>query len=630
MNVYSEFLLESFKNIENIEKKSLKNEELTSNDKDKLKKDLENLKKDINKLEASDFSGEEYNNQTKAYFDKLINNGKELVKILPKASQERVQVKNIIEKAHSKVIKLKKKIAQREKKVERPKLVFDGKRAAYYDKTLNQDTPIQYVNKDKLEIKACKRRIRNENPDSKGIINKMDADLVIAMEYLENSLPEILEGYIKAVKSGKKEDMPFDLEYDMKNLSGLSFKEKVHYMKMAWNHRKIATVIWPEKTFKRTKQNIDIATQYKKIDQNYTKAELMEEEERLKIVFEAKRRAYYDKTSNQDTPIQYLEMNKREMKACKKRIKNAIQKSRGIINKIDTDVVIAMECLDEFRPEILQGYIKALKSGKKEDMPFDLEYDMIDMSRLRFKEKIHYIKSAWNNRKVATVKWPKNKYKNLIAGAMALGVAIGGIGYTIKDKVKDLINSKNEITDIYIPKNTLNVTNNKARAVISEDKSNKINKDEIEQVKESICLGDTVNLKNGIEYFERVDKNAKKGIIGEKECIQAGKCEINGVAVTYGDEILDSIYQENLGMSIEEYKEKIARENGISLEDLNVHIHIGDAGWMKEEKDLDVIQKYNEDNKDNKFKESLQCDINQTPRQDDISKPSVSSIDLER
>ena len=110
--------------------------------------------------------------------------------------------------------------------------------------------------------------------------------------------------------------------------------------------------------------------------------------------------------------------------------------------------------------------------------------------------------------------------------------------------------------------------------------------------------------------------------------MQAGEYTIDGVAVTYGDEILNSIYQNNLGMSIDEYKEKIAKENGINVEDLNVHIHIDGAGWTEKlEKDLEVTQNYN---KDNKFIESLQCDINQTPRQDDISKPSVSSIDLER
>lgn len=353
---------------------------------------------------------------------------------------------------------------------------------------------------------------------------------------------------------------------------------------------------------------------------------------RSKLVAEPERKSYFEIIGNKKYPMHYMEeldMDKEIIKERKEKIKKLVPESKDVINKVDLFVFDAMEYKEKENPGILKKYIYALKTGKKEDIPFDLEYNLKDMSRLSLREKAYYLKTAWNNRKVATVKWPKNKFKSIVAGVMAVGIAMGGIGYAIKDKVKDFINNKNEITYEYTPSSTLNIKDNKNEVVMKEN-NNKSEEEikNIEEIKEAICIGDTVNLENGVEYFASVEKGADKGVIGETEYMQAGEYTIDGVAVTYGDEILNSIYQDNLGMSIDEYKEKIAKENGINVEDLNVHVHIGGAGWtQKSEKDLEVTQKYN---KDNKFKESLQCDINQTPSQDDVSKQSVSSIGLER
>lgn len=473
-------------------------------------------------------------------------------------------------------------------------------------------------------------------------MNSYNEILLKSFKQIKNVEEKLLKD--KDLAAEKKNNIKEDLEIlnncikDLKlvqsgELSEDIYKNKTHLDQLIKIGNKLIKTL-PKYSEERILADNVIKEAYSKVGKLNKKIRHNEKEEKLntrsKLIVEPKRKSYFEIIGNKEYPMHYmgdLDMDKEIIRERKEKIKKLVPESKDVINKVDLFVFDDMEYKEKERPGILKKYIHeyihALKTGKKEDMPFDLAYNLKDMSRLSLREKAYYLKTAWNNRKVATVKWPKNKFKSIVAGVMAVGIAMGGIGYAIKDKVKDFINNKNEITDEYTPSSTLNIKDNKNEVVMKEN-NNKSEEEikNIEEVKETICLGDTVNLENGVEYFASVEKGADKGVIGETEYMQAGEYTIDGVAVTYGDEILNSIYQDNLGMSIDEYKEKIAKENGINVEDLNVHVHIGGAGWT--EKDLEVAKKYN------KFKESLQCDINQTPSQDDVSKQNVSSIDLER
>ena len=180
------------------------------------------------------------------------------------------------------------------------------------------------------------------------------------------------------------------------------------------------------------------------------------------------------------------------------------------------------------------------------------------------------------------------KYKNKLSKWLILlsALLILSSGFRVKDNVTT-VEVPVEVTEVIAVMVEQDQLDFEINGVVHE-----ITYESLEEAQKRIIsehkIGDEVELKEGDTLYENSTLGGQKAIIG-KGLRQAGDYQISGVSIVYQGEVY-SFYVDldvsDPGMEIGNYINEICEKNNLSLEDIEIRLHIGSTadntrtGWI--------------------------------------------------